>query len=277
MTGVQTCALPIYALRIGQIESINRDFGSDIVLTLQQGVLSDGHRQLLTDLLQRSNLRAQAEVAKELAEHIQPSDLVDIVESGDASRLTALLGRDLGQMTRLVSHLLDATRLYELETVVPEDGLEITMLVRGEARPLGQLSKGQMATALLPLILRDANYPLLIDQPEDDLDNAFVSEKLIHRIRELSGRRQLIFVTHNANIPVLADAKQVIVMEMNGPRKAQPAGAGDVDQMKDAIIKILEGGRQAFRHRYDRYGAALIEAPPASPSTITRQGADERG
>ncbi len=264
----------LYALRIGQIESINQEFGSDIVLTLQQGVLSDGHRQLLTDLLQRSNLRAQVEVAKELAERIRPSDLVDIVESGDASRLAAVLARDLGQMTRLVSHLIDAARLYELEAVVPEDGLEITMLVRGEARPLGQLSKGQMATALLPLILREANYPLLIDQPEDDLDNAFVSEKLIHRIRELSTRRQLIFVTHNANIPVLGDAKQVIVMEMDGPRKARPARGGDVDQVKDDIIKILEGGRDAFRSRHVRYGAALDGGPSASSSpNTTRESA----
>ena len=263
----------LYALRIGQIESINGEFGSDIVLTLQQGVLSDGHRQLLMDLLQRSNLRAQVDVAKELAERIRPSDLVDIVENSDASRLATVLGRDLGQMTRLVSHLLDAARLYELEAIVPEDGLEITMLVRGEARPLGQLSKGQMATALLPLILREADYPLLIDQPEDDLDNAFVSEKLINRIQELSSRRQLIFVTHNANIPVLGDAKHVIVMEMDGPRKARPARVGDVDQMKGDIIRILEGGRDAFRNRHDRYGAALDGDSAASRSSSTvRQG-----
>lgn len=265
----------LYALRLEQIDAINQQFGTHIVLTLQQGVLSDGHRRLLEELLQRSNLRAQAEVARELAERIRPSDLVDIVESGDASRLVAVLGRDVGQMTRLVSHLLDAARLYDLEAIVPEDGLEITMFVRGEARPLSQLSKGQMATALLPLILRDADFPLLIDQPEDDLDNAFVSERLIHRIRELCSRRQLIFVTHNANIPVLCDAKQVVVMEMDGPRRARPARAGDVDQMKDAIIKILEGGREAFRNRHDRYGAALDAN--ASTSLEVAPSADREG
>ena len=163
----------------------------------------------------------------------------------------------LGQMTRLVSHLLDASKLYDLEAVLPEDGLEITMVVRGEARPLGQLSKGQMATALLPLILRDAEYPLVIDQPEDDLDNAFVSEKLIARIQELSKHRQLIFVTHNANIPVLGNASRVIVMEMAGPRQALPSRSGDVEQMKGDIIRILEGGKEAFRSRQARYGAAL--------------------
>ncbi len=229
----------VYALRTAQVEKINSEFGEQIVLTLEQGVLTAPHRKLMEELLQRSNLRNQADVARDLAEKVRPSDLVDIIEASDAKRLSDALGRDLGQMTRLVSHLLDSSRLYELEEVVPQDNLEITMLVRGEPRPIEHLSKGQMATALLPLILRDAEYPLLVDQPEDDLDNAFVSEKLIDRLKELSKRRQLIFVTHNANIPVLGEAEQVTVMEMDGPRQALPCQSGSVDGMKDAIIRLL--------------------------------------
>jgi len=152
---------------------------------------------------------------------------------------------------------LDNKRLYELEAIVPEDNLEITMLVRGEARSIEHLSKGQMATALLPLLLRDADYPLIVDQPEDDLDNAFVSEKLIEQLKTLSKRRQLIFVTHNANIPVLGEAECVTVMEMDGPRKAKPCESGSVDAMKEAIIKILEGGKAAFNSRQEKYGNAL--------------------
>lgn len=247
----------LYAMRLEQIDKINLQFGNHIVLTLQQGALTETHRKLLEELLQRSNLKGQADVARELAERVRPSDLIDIVESGDTGRLATALDRDLGQMTRLVSHLIDAQRLYELESVVPEDGLEITMVVRGEARPLGQLSKGQMATALLPLVLREAECPLIVDQPEDDLDNAFVSEKLIDRVRELSKKRQLIFVTHNANIPVLGNAARVIVMEMDGPRTALPARVGDVDERKDDIIRILEGGKEAFRNRQAKYGTAL--------------------
>ena len=209
----------LYSLRFAQVEKINSEFGEQIVLTLEQGVLTAPHRKLIEELLQRSNLRNQSEVARDLAEKVRPSDLIDIIEGSDAKRLAEALGRDLGQMTRLVSHLLDNSRLYELEAIVPEDNLEITMLVRGEARAIEHLSKGQMATALLPLILRDAEYPLIVDQPEDDLDNAFVSEKLIERLKALSIRRQLIFVTHNANIPVLGDAERVIVMDMDGPRK----------------------------------------------------------
>lgn len=247
----------LYSLRMSQIDAINAQYGQQIILTLQQGALTDSHRRTIEDMLQRSNLRNQSEVARELAERIRPSDLVDMVEAGDAKRLAEILGRDLGQMTRLVSHLIDSSKLYELETVIPEDGLEITMVVRGESRALGQLSKGQMATALLPLILRDADYPLIVDQPEDDLDNAFVFQNLIERVKSLSERRQLIFVTHNANIPVLGDAGRVIVMEMDGPRKALPCRYGTVDEMKDDIIQILEGGKDAFKTRHDRYSTAL--------------------
>jgi hypothetical protein len=146
----------LYSLRFAQVEKINSEFGEQIVLTLEQGVLTAAHRRLIEELLQRSNLRNQADVARDLAEKVRPSDLVDIIEGSDAKRLSEALGRDLGQMTRLVSHLLDNARLYELEAIVPEDNLEITMLVRGEPRSIEHLSKGQMATALLPLSLRDA-------------------------------------------------------------------------------------------------------------------------
>jgi ABC-type transport system involved in cytochrome bd biosynthesis fused ATPase/permease subunit len=114
-----------------------------------------------------------------------------------------------------------------------------------------------MATALLPLILREAEYPLIVDQPEDDLDNAFVSEKLIERLKYLRQRRQLIFVTHNANIPVLGDADCVVVMEMDGPRKARPCQRGAVDSMREPIIQLLEGGKEAFRSRQEKYGNVL--------------------
>ena len=247
----------LYALRAGQVEAINAQFGDQVVLTLHQGTVSDAHFEQVKLLLKDSALRKQAEVARDLATRVRPADLIDIVEGGDARRLADLLQRDLGQMTRLVSHLLDADDLYGLEAAVPDDALEITMFVRGEPRPLGQLSGGQMATALLPLILREADYPLIVDQPEDDLDNAFVSEKLIGRIRELKRTRQLIFVTHNANVPVLGDAERVIVMEMDGPSRATAARAGTVEEMKGDVIRILEGGKEAFNQRQVRYGKAL--------------------
>jgi ATPase subunit of ABC transporter with duplicated ATPase domains len=105
-------------------------------------------------------------------------------------------------MTRVVAHLGDHPGLYELEAQAFEDRLDITMYDAGISKPVETLSEGQKATALLPLILRSAPYPLLFDQPEDDLDNSFIYKSLIKAVRELKCERQLIFVTHNANIPV---------------------------------------------------------------------------
>lgn len=248
----------MYSLRTKQVEAVNAEFGEQIVLTLHQGVVGDENVDRVKELLGGSNLRGQTEVARDLATKVRACDLIDIVESGDARRLADLFQRDLGQMTRLVSHLMDSPKLYALEAVIPEDSLEITMFVRGEARPINQLSSGQKATALLPLILREAEYPLIVDQPEDDLDNAFVSEKLIERILKLKTTRQLVFVTHNANIPVLGDAERVIVMEMDGPSRASPSRSGTVDEMKEDVIRILEGGREAFQQRQTRYGRAAV-------------------
>ena len=107
--------------------------------------------------------------------------------------------------------------------------------------------------------LRPAPYPLLFDQPEDDLDNRFIYNSLIKVVRELKCERQLIFVTHNANIPVLGEADRVIVMSMKDPSTANPALVGTVDERKREILDLLEGGKDAFRKRETRYQLLLRE------------------
>ena len=124
-------------------------------------------------------------------------------------------------------------------------------------RDLDELSKGQKATALLLLLLATLRGPLIVDQPEDDLDNRFVWEGVVPRIRALKGVRQLVFSTHNANIPVLGDAELLVVLESAG-RKGRIAEGG-VGSLDDQIVlnlagEILEGGPDAFRRRRYLYG-----------------------
>jgi ABC-type cobalamin/Fe3+-siderophores transport system ATPase subunit len=83
-------------------------------------------------------------------------------------------------------------------------------------RDLDDLSKGQKATALLLILLATLPGPLIIDQPEDNLDNRFIWEGVVPRVRALKGKRQLVFSTHNANIPVLGDAELIVVGERRG-------------------------------------------------------------
>jgi predicted ATPase len=247
----------IYQLRVREIGEINREHGNVVFLTLMSGQHSDAYVSRLSGLLTGSRIRAQEDVAADLAEKIPPTELIDLVEASDAAKIAEALGRDLGQMNRVVAHLADHSSLYELEANVPEDRLEITMYDNGQPKPVDTLSEGQRATALLPLILRPLPYPLLFDQPEDDLDNSFIFKSMIPTIIKLKGQRQLIFVTHNANIPVLGEAERVVVMTMKGPRNAAPIQCGNVDECKRAILDLLEGGAQAFEERERRYGELL--------------------
>jgi AAA domain, putative AbiEii toxin, Type IV TA system len=134
--------------------------------------------------------------------------------------------------------------------IAPEDG-------KREYRALDDLSRGQKATALLLLLLSAAKTPLIIDQPEDDLDNRFIYRGIVRRLRELKGERQLIMTTHNANIPVLGDAELLIALEsVSGRGRPIQDGVGSIDSagVRRIAEDILEGGHEAFNQRRHRYG-----------------------
>jgi DNA repair ATPase RecN len=126
-----------------------------------------------------------------------------------------------------------------------------------EYRSLEDLSKGQRATALLLLLLGASSAPLVIDQPEDDLDNRFVYDGIVQKLRELKGKRQIIASTHNANVPVLGDAELIVALEGDG-QHGWPAeqGVGSLDDAKIRSLaeNLLEGGPAAFNARQHLYG-----------------------
>jgi AAA domain, putative AbiEii toxin, Type IV TA system len=248
----------IFELRLGEVERINAKFSEKIVLSLRQGTQSDHYRQCLEGLLEGSRLRDRPHLCGDLAAAFPPDALVDAVEAEDSTMLSKTLDRDAGQMVRLVSHLAGREDIFNLESTVPDDELEVTMYVDEVAHSVSELSKGQKATAMLPLLLRPAPYPLILDQPEDDLDNRFIFETLVETIKELKEERQLIFVTHNANIPVVGDAELVLAMEMCRPDQAELTGSGDVEEMREPIIELLEGGRDAFSLRSRTYGVSEV-------------------
>lgn len=248
----------LYKLRIAEIDSINHDHRDTLQLSLGSSRNSHAYVGRLQELLSGSRIRSQDDVARSIAEHIEPSELIDLVEAGDAQRLASLLKRDLGQMTRVIAYIGDRPNLYDLEKEMPADHLSVTFFDNGEPKAVEMLSKGQRATALLPIILRPLPYPLLFDQPEDDLDNSFIFKSLVDIVHKLKSKRQLIFVTHNANIPVLGDAEKIVVMRMRSPTKASPALTGDVESRKKEILNLLEGGAEAFARR-ERYYGNLID------------------
>ncbi len=114
------------------------------------------------------------------------------------------------------------------------------------------LSTGQKCTTILPILLLDSDNPLLVDQPEDNLDNRYIYDTIVNAIHRVKKRRQIILITHNPNIPVLGEASAVYVLTSNGER-SRLSNHGSVDDCKTEIINLLEGGKEAFVRRKERY------------------------
>ena len=128
----------------------------------------------------------------------------------------------------------------------------------GEYITFSNASSGQQATALLRTLLNQAGPPLLIDQPEEDLDNP-VMQEIVEQIWSAKRRRQIIFVSHNANLVVNGDAELVAWCEYRkagdqSGGKIAGEGAIDIPDVRDAIKRIMEGGEAAFNLRREKYG-----------------------
>ena len=150
---------------------------------------------------------------------------------------------------------LQSSKLMELEMLEIEHRVDISLNVshiQGDAefRSLDKLSTGQQCTAILHLLLLGNSDPLLVDQPEDNLDNAFIADRIVSELREAKMQRQFLFATHNANIPVFGDAEWIGVF---GGLGLNDQGSIDVPLIRDKVASILEGGRSAFIQRKEKY------------------------
>ena len=138
----------------------------------------------------------------------------------------------------------------------PEDNVEVEYSMDDGTgfRPLtAGASAGQKATAMLAFLLSYGTNPILIDQPEDDIDNRLITKLLVQQLRENKNRRQVIVMTHNPNVVVNGGAESVAVMNfVEGKVSCLRQGPIDCDEIKKDICDIMEGGREAFRKRYDR-------------------------
>lgn len=121
-------------------------------------------------------------------------------------------------------------------------------------RPMEKLSIGQKGTVLLKLMLAEGDYPLLIDQPEENLDNNFIYNDLVKAIRDAKNNRQIILATHNANLVVNTDAEQIIVANYIDNKIFYKSGSLENLTIKNEVTSLLEGGEEAFKKREEKYG-----------------------
>ena len=140
----------------------------------------------------------------------------------------------------------------------PVDNLRIEYSRAGDGRdwsPITQGSQGQRSAALLAFLLAFGDEPLVLDQPEDDLDNYLIYELTVRQIRENKRRRQLIIVTHNPNVVVNGDAEMVQALDfVRGQCRVEERGALQDKAVREKVCRVMEGGREAFSRRWARLG-----------------------
>ncbi|MCL2161081.1 MAG: AAA family ATPase [Betaproteobacteria bacterium] len=143
-----------------------------------------------------------------------------------------------------------------IQTWFPEDDLRIKYQHDGKWVSIEQGSQGQRSAALLAFLLAFGNEPIVLDQPEDDLDNYLIYDLIVQQIRENKLRRQLIIVTHNPNVVVNGDAELVHVMEFGkGQCFVKQVGALQESPVRGEVCRVMEGGREAFARRWKRLGS----------------------
>ena len=228
-------------------------------------VESGGNREPLFRLLRNEIGGRLAETIEALQQQdtLSVSALVAACRKG-ATALASDFDISGVQATRLAD--ASATTLMRIEELdLPSTTqIELNIAASGEAenwQALNRLSTGQKATAVLLLLLLESDAPLVVDQPEDDLDNRFITEGIVPRMRDGKRRRQFLFSTHNANIPVLGDAELILGLSASGEAGEGHAtiapdhvGSIDAGPVRTLVGELLEGGQDAFERRRRKYG-----------------------
>jgi ATPase subunit of ABC transporter with duplicated ATPase domains len=170
----------------------------------------------------------------------------------DSSKLDDILNEN---------HVVDFKRRFsENQEELLTFKVENKIIIQYNGKSLDKHSLGQRASALILFLLAQReNDVLIIDQPEDDLDNQTIYDEVIKELKKIKGNMQFIFATHNANIPVLGDSEKVVSCSYDEKKISVHSGTIDNHQTQRFIVDIMEGGDEAFNRRKNIYSIWNIE------------------
>ena len=241
-------------VQYGDVSTIERDYrhilGLEDHLFVQSVCDHDGKRGMLWSYY---NWESAGIPELELADHLAA------IKEKTIEVAQGLPSGFHGHFDNRLQHLLETqpSALDRLNVELwPEDLLRVSYSKDPNSDKFESLEKGsagQKAAAILAFVLSHGDEPLIIDQPEDDLDNALIYDLIVQQIHENKSRRQLIVVTHNPNIVVNGDAELVHILKFQGGQvQCDNQGGLEEASIRDAICAIMEGGKQAFEKRYKR-------------------------
>jgi len=247
----------ISTMRDEVASQLQHEAGERVRIRVMRNADHLAYQEMLVEGLKGARVRNQNEIIATLMQ-LRPEQLAQLIQSNDVESFDEMTHFGPERARKILDSFRESVDPLALEVTAIEDRIGIELNVSTTGRPhfkdASDLSRGQKCTALLPILLARRDNPLIIDQPEDNLDNHFIFETVVNAVQRLKKRRQMIFITHNANIPVLAEAELVLVMNSDG-RVGVVEKFGSVDECREQIIDLLEGGREAFELRSKRYAS----------------------
>ncbi|RPH33022.1 MAG: hypothetical protein EHM93_06835 [Bacteroidales bacterium] len=252
----------LFTLRKNIVNELNTELEGSIKITLTFGGITDEYETHLRNALKGSNLRYNA-IIPYIVQNLSPDKFAATIHERDFETLKNVAQIDEERSNAIIDALHESEEIYEIESLYSEDLPEFFLKVDAKGskdkkakehyKKSDELSTGQRCTTVLPIVFAVSDNPLLIDQPEDNLDNKYITDAIHKIIREQKEKRQLIFITHNPNIPVLSDSEHNVFLNYD-EKKSKIDVSGSIKNVKENILTLLEGGKEAFDTRKKLYG-----------------------
>lgn len=234
---------------------LNKLLGPRIRLKLFRNAQIHAFESAIAEALKGSGLRF-ADIAAALAEKLSPRALLEAIDTFDQTLVAQVADISAERAARALTHLRTSD-LATLGGIDIDDDVTFQLLDGKDYKDFNQLSTGQRCTVVLPMVLAHKDRIIIVDQPEDHIDNAFIADTLIKAILARDTSSQILFSTHNPNIPVLGEAERVLQLGSDGRRGfALVNGALDDLGVVSAISNVMEGGSEAFAKRSRFYAQA---------------------
>jgi len=266
------CFRNIFKKRLDKATAINKSLDSFVRISVIQMNDRSDFEKVAEVLAKGSGLRKDEQ--NQITNKVTPVELAQLLIEKDSTQLCKKTGLKQERLTSFIETAWSKCRtdegvellskMYKIMLTELKDSVCVELRVDKDVyKPMNELSVGSKCTAILSVALVEGQYPLVIDQPEDALDNPFVFQQIVRTVRRTKMDRQYIFATHNPNVAVASDADLIHCLKATASR-GNVDRHGSIDQVltRDKIIANLEGGNDAFRLRSQKYDI-IVEDPNA--------------
>lgn len=257
------CFRRIFKKRLDKAENIGRALGNFVRINVLQMDDRSNFESTVKKVAKGSAIRT--EKLQKLVSRVTPIELVALIAERKETELSKKTGVNAEIVSGLIEHMWARSRgedgfekpseIYKIMLTELRDSVTVELRVGKDVyKPMNELSGGSKCTAILSVALVEGRCPLIVDQPEDALDNPFVFEQIVKTVRETKTGRQYIFATHNPNVAVASDADLIYCLKATADQGGVDKH-GSIDQIstRDRVVANLEGGERAFALRAQKY------------------------